>query len=29
MLATADGHLDARGRIKRGAGGRREVRRRS
>jgi hypothetical protein len=27
MLATADGHLDAGGRIKRGAGGRREVRR--
>jgi hypothetical protein len=27
MLATADGHLDTGGRIKRGAGGRREVRR--
>jgi hypothetical protein len=27
MLATADGHLDAGGRIKRGAGGRNEVRR--
>jgi hypothetical protein len=27
MLADADGHLDTRGRIKRGVGGRHEVRR--
>jgi len=27
LLATADGHLDANGRIKRGAGGRTETRR--
>lgn len=29
MLATADGHLDPAGRIKRGAGGRHEARRRT